>query len=189
MAGGRGSRLGGRDKAAITLGGERLVDRAVSAARDGGALAVIVAGPAAAVPPGCIGVREEPAYGGPLAALAAALERPEAATATETLLLSCDLVDPAAVVGRLSGARWPAGADALVLRDPDGREQWLAGRYRLAPLREGVTALGAVSGLPIRQALSGLRIAWLDTAADDVADIDTPEDLDRARARSELGAD
>lgn len=189
LAGGRGSRLGGRDKAAIVLHGERLVDRVVSAARRGGAVDVIVAGPASAIPAGCIGVREEPAFGGPLAALAAALDRPESARAAEALLLSCDLVDPEAAIARLTDAGPLHDADALVLRDPDGREQWLAGRYRLAPLRASIATLGEVSGLPIRRALADLSIAFLDASAEDIADIDTPEDLDRARARGRSGAD
>ena len=48
LAGGRGSRLGGVDKAGIVLNGERLVDRAVAAARANGAERVVIVGPGSA---------------------------------------------------------------------------------------------------------------------------------------------
>lgn len=188
FAGGRGSRLGGRDKAELTLAGERLVDRAVAAARGAGADPVVVVGPATAVTPGCLAAREEPPFGGPLAALAAGLRAlPSAPEPAEwALLLSCDLVSPGGAVSRLIAAPEAPSDDAVVLRDPDGRAQWLAGRYRLARLADAVDALGgAVDGAPLRRALDGLAIRFVDAPAADTADIDTPEDLARARARTD----
>lgn len=197
FAGGRGSRLGGRDKAMLRLAGARLVDRAVDAARSAGAKRIVVVGPTHAFSDGCIGTREEPPFGGPLAALAAGLRALEASGSDgEVLLLSCDLVRPAAVVELLAAAVCddaaaigPAVAqkvDALVLSDPDGHSQWLAGRYSLSALRDGVEALGGdVAGRPLRAALSGLKIRHVPASAQAVADIDTPEDLDRAIAAEE----
>ncbi|WP_336659164.1 DUF6457 domain-containing protein [Leucobacter sp. USHLN153] len=215
LAGGRGSRLGGVDKAEIRLGdgfgagaGERLVDRVVAGARSGGAQQVVVVGADRALPEGCIAVREDPPYSGPLAALAAALPLlPAPASASEiraasggsdeVLLLSCDLVEPAAVVAALSAAPSAAStaaslttepADAVVLVDPGGREQWLAGRYRLAALREGIAALqGETANGSLRSAFRGMAIRRVSVERGIVADIDTPEDLERARRR--VGAD
>nr|WP_218113964.1 NTP transferase domain-containing protein [Leucobacter soli] len=187
LAGGRGSRMGGRDKAGLRLAGERMVDRVVAAARRAGADPVVVAGPAHAAPEGCLVAREDPPFSGPLAALAAALDALPPATSAwhggSVLLLSCDLVRPAAVVARLREAAIQEDADATVLRDPDGREQWLAGCYRLRELRAGVAALGSeTADRPLRLAFGGLRVGYRSAEAALIADVDTPEDLERARA-------
>ncbi len=72
LAGGRGLRLGGRDKALLEVGGATLLERAVGAAERAGASEIVVVGPAR---PGyghrVRWVREEPAGGGPGAALLA----------------------------------------------------------------------------------------------------------------------
>ncbi|MGW9021512.1 NTP transferase domain-containing protein [Leucobacter chromiiresistens] len=181
FAGGRGSRLGGVDKAALELGGVPLVERAVAAAEQAGVDAPIVVGPPGAAPARCTSVREQPPYSGPLAALAAALAvlPPDA---DEVLLLACDLVRPDEVVARLRASAPSNDEDGVLLRDPDGRAQWLAGRYRAAALRDAVAALdGDVAGRPLRRVMDALRLRPLDASAETVADIDTPEDLERAR--------
>lgn len=184
LAGGRGSRLGGRDKAVLRLGGERLVDRAAGAACAAGADPVIVVGPSEAAVPGCAVVREDPPFAGPLAALEAAVatlgDVPDGAW---LLLLSCDLVRPAEVVARLAPALAAAvdDADARVLRDPDGRAQWLAAAYRLGALRTGLAPLaGRTANAPLRRALGSLSVGFVDVDAATVADVDTPDDLERA---------
>ncbi|SJN10118.1 Molybdopterin-guanine dinucleotide biosynthesis protein MobA [Leucobacter sp. 7(1)] len=190
FAGGRGSRLGGIDKAELRLGGTRLIDRVVAAVRPRGVTHIVVVGPDHAVPSGCIPAREDPPFGGPLAALAAGLDvlhvGPEIVPNDTVFLLSCDLEHPEAVVSAL--AREPLCAadgtpvDAVILHDPDGRAQWLAGRYRIAPLRAGVAAVGEVANRPLRAACDGLSIRAVPASAALIADIDTPADLARARA-------
>lgn len=184
FAGGRGSRLGGADKAELRLGGARLVDRAVAGARAAGAQQIVVVGPTHAVPAGCIAAREDPPFGGPLAALVAglaALPQLDAPDSGSLLLLSCDLVRPTAVAARLVWEPW-GDCDAVVLRDPDGRSQWLAGRYRADALRLGAAEAGPANGGPLRAAFTAMNIRFADAPAELVADIDTPEDLARARA-------
>ncbi|WP_449282092.1 NTP transferase domain-containing protein [Leucobacter sp.] len=184
LAGGRGSRLGGRDKAVIALGGERLVDRAVVSARAAGAGCVVVVGPAHTGSEGVLVVREDPPFAGPLAALAAALPH---LRADWLLLLSCDLVRPDAVCALLA-AQLPgsedgpaADIDGIVLRDGSGRDQWLAGAYRLGALRAGLEGLGGdPAGAPLRALLGGLRLRRVDAPDDTTADIDEPADLERA---------
>ena len=177
LAGGRGSRLGA-DKARVVVGGETLLARVVAAVRGGTAASeIIVAGPAAVVPAGCTGVREEPAYGGPLAALAAALP---SVTADRVLVLACDLVRPTAVVALLTDTNVNAG-EAVVLKDPDGRPQWLAGAYSVETLRAAVAVVeareGSVADLPLRAVTAGLDVRWVDASEAVTADIDTPADL------------
>ena len=196
FAGGRGSRLGGADKAALELGGSALVDRAVAAAVAAGARSVVVVGPDRELPPGCITAREDPPFAGPLAALAAGIAAlraardgsPDAegcdADPGDVLLLACDLVRPAAVAALLASEPPAAGEDAVVLRDPDARMQWLAGRYRLASLVRALAAIDVVVDQPLRRAVRDLRVRALDAEAGVVADIDTPDDLARARAEA-----
>lgn len=183
LAGGRGTRIGGRDKAELRLGGERLVDRAAAAVRAVGADPVVVVGPERAAVPGCAIVREDPPFAGPLAALEAALVVLEGvADDAWLLLLSCDLVRPDAVVARLAlhdGA--PMDADAVVLRDPEGRAQWLAAGYRLGALRTALAPLaGRTANAPLRRVFESVAVGFVDVDAAVVVDVDTPEDLERA---------
>ncbi|SDK53629.1 DUF6457 domain-containing protein [Streptomyces indicus] len=76
LAGGAAKRLGGVDKPAVQVGGRALLDRVLGACAAAGTT-VVVAPPRPTVRP-VVWAREEPAGGGPLAALAAgvdALER------------------------------------------------------------------------------------------------------------------
>lgn len=200
LAGGRGSRLGGADKAALELDGARLVDRAVAAARACGADPVVVVGPSSAAPPGTIAAREDPPFSGPLAALAAGLAAlPEPQPFSEatradprhdqwTLLLACDLVEPARVCETLVAALGEAAGtayDGFLLDDPEGRRQWLAGAYRTAALRAGIAAAGPrLADLPLKLAFAGARLHRIAVPSEITADIDAPEDLERARARA-----
>lgn len=185
FAGGRGSRLGGVDKAELRLDGTRLVDRAVAAVRAGNAEHVVVVGPDHAVPAECIAAREDPPFAGPLAALAAGLAAlPE--RGSTLFLLACDLEDPEAVIAQLNREALTTEdggpVDAVVLSDPDGRAQWLAGLYDTAALRAGLAAAGETANRPLRAAFDGLTIRFAAAPAIVVADIDTPADLARARA-------
>lgn len=208
LAGGRGSRLGGVDKASLLLAGERLVDRVVRAARTVGVTPIIVVGPETPGLDGCTRVTESPRFGGPLVALEAGVRAlaaeagvrgadadadagpgprpgstPEPGTAA-VLLLACDLVHPKGIVQHLLAAGRAPG-ESVVLRDPDGRAQWLAGCYDLAALHEGLAAAragGELTGAPLRRALRDLPLRFVDAPAEVLADIDEPGDLARAIA-------
>lgn len=188
LAGGRSRRLG-QDKASLVLDGGRMVDRAVAAALGSGVRVCVVAGPATLRPEVPV-VQEQPPFGGPVAGLAAALgelDRIGGGTPSGgVLVIACDLVDPAAAVPPLVAA-WPpaAGIDGVALSDPDGRVQWLAAIYRRAALDDALAGLGEVSGCSMRTLTAAMSLQPV-TAADGAAtDIDTWEDLDRARSRTE----
>lgn len=197
LAGGRGSRLGGASKGDLEVGGRRLVDIAVSAAREAGAARIVVVGPVTVDAPTVV-VREEPPFGGPAAGLAAALPR---VAAQRVLVLACDLPRAAELValllgnggqrreGRHESARDLAdrlGADGRVVVDGDGRTQWLAGLYRTQAIRDAVATWGQanVDGLPVRRLLEPLDLAPLRDEEGASADIDTPEQLATARERA-----
>lgn len=175
LAGGRGARVGGAAKPLFRLGGETLLGRAVAAARGAGAERIVVAAPVLAPDLAVTWVREEPPFGGPVAATVAALAAVEA---DEVLLLACDLVDPAAAVDALSPIL--ADADGVGLAD-GGRPQWLTGRYRTAALRRVASMIpDGGRDAAMRTLLGSLRIELVDAPAALSRDIDTWDDLTAA---------
>jgi len=153
--------MGGIDKPALELDGATLLDRVRDAARASGCRPIVVVG------------RE--VGGGPVAALAAGVA---AVTAVEAVVLASDLIRPSRVLALLGAA--PAG-DGAVLVDPDGREQWLAARYRVEALREALAALGEPAGASFRRLVAGLELAFIPADRDAIADVDTWEDYERAK--------
>jgi len=69
LAGGRGTRLGGRDKPGLVVGGRTLIGAVVAAGTAAGARQVIVVGPERAGLDGVSFVTEEPPGAGPVPAL------------------------------------------------------------------------------------------------------------------------
>jgi len=189
LSGGRARRLGGARKAHVEVGGRAMLDLVLDAVQGAGVSRVVVVGdPPPAPRDGVQVTREEPAFGGPLAGLAAGLAL-VGADATDVLVLACDLPRAHGLVRLLLGATpAPDGPDGLVVVDGGGHEQWLAGRYSAPALRSALAAVadergGDPGGAPVRAALGRLRATPVpdpDHASDDV---DTPADLDRARRR------
>ncbi|HWT33827.1 MAG TPA: NTP transferase domain-containing protein [Microbacterium sp.] len=181
LAGGRGSRLGGADKARVRIDGTTLLDRAITAARTAGCDAIAVAGPAddADAAPDVTWVREDPPFTGPAAALVAALTAP-APDSEWTLVLACDLVRPDLAVAQLlrDVPLLPGDTDGLCLADGSGRPQWLTGLYRTRPLRDAASAMpDAGRDAAVRTLMHELAIAAVRAAPDAIADIDTWDDL------------
>ncbi len=101
LAGGAARRLGGVAKPLLEVRGRSLLQRAVDAARGAGCADVVVVGPPGSGDSGVRTVREDPAFGGPVAAIAAALP----AVATDwVLVLAADLPRSADAVALLVGA-------------------------------------------------------------------------------------
>ncbi|MFC4049587.1 molybdenum cofactor guanylyltransferase [Actinomadura syzygii] len=174
LAGGRARRFGA-DKPAASVGGRTLVEWAAAAA--GGASRLVVVGPPRNVLPGAVLVREDPPGAGPVPALRAGLAE---VRSPWLALLAADLpfLRPGHVARLLDAAAGRAGA---VLVDGAGREQWLAGCWDAAALRE---ALGAYGGASLRGLLGPLGPAHVALPAEPRPawyDCDTPDDLAAAR--------
>ncbi|UJP10141.1 NTP transferase domain-containing protein [Microbacterium sp. KUDC0406] len=212
LVGGRASRMGGGDKLLFDVGGATLFARAVHALQDAGCRPITAVGPELDAAAPVRWVREEPPYGGPVAALAAALadghaggsgHRGAAKTVptaphagdertfpsrTEvepdwTVLLAGDLPRADDLVPRLV-ARIPENADGSVFV-ADGHPQWLAGIYRTSVLRGALADLGdGAAGVSCRALLGGLDLTPLPDVDGVTVDVDTPEDLARARERA-----
>jgi molybdopterin-guanine dinucleotide biosynthesis protein A len=179
LAGGRGTRLGGRDKPGLVVGGRTLIGAVVAAGTAAGARQVIVVGPERAGLDGVSFVIEEPPGAGPVPALRRGLAE---TTVPWVALLGADL--PFLRPDDLGTLRRAAvGHHGAVFADGTGRPQWLAGCWQTQTLRRAAagydgTSLGGLLG-PLGPALvrlvpaPGVPPPWLDC--------DTPEDLDRAR--------
>ena len=181
LAGGRGSRLGGVDKALVRIDGTTLLDRAIAAARSAGCTSIAVAGPEhdADDARDVTRVREDPPFTGPAAALVAALTGPDPG-ADWTLVLACDLVRPDLAVAQLLRdlPLLPGDTDGVCLADDSGRPQWLTGIYRTRTLREAAPAIpDAGRDAAVRTLMHDLAIAAVRAAPDVIADIDTWDDL------------
>ncbi|MER5869691.1 NTP transferase domain-containing protein [Streptomyces sp. NPDC002044] len=191
LAGGAARRLGGADKPALSVGGRALLDRVLDACPDAGTT-VVVGGRRPTARP-VRWAREEPAGGGPVAALDAGLR---GATAERVLVLSADLpfLDRATVRSLLAATDAPEttaapgpALDGALLRDPDGRDQPLVAVYRTAPLRRELARLATgrdgLTGLPLRSLTAALDLARVDAGPLASFDCDTWDDLALARAR------
>lgn len=179
LAGGAATRMGGRDKPGLLVGGRSLVERVAAAVPH--AERLVVVGPPRDLP-GALFTREDPPGGGPVPALRAGLAM---AAAPWVALLAGDLplLLPEHVIALLDAADTPERAAGAVLLDDGGREQWLAGVWRTAALRAALEDYGGRSlhGLlapldPVRLRLPGTP--WLDC--------DTMDDL---RSLTQTGDD
>ena len=137
-------------------------------------------------------VREDQPFGGPVAGTVAVLDAWAAAGVRPewTFLLACDLPRVADAVARLAAdlPLLPADADGICLGDASSRPQWLTGIYRTrAPAAGGGDRCPtAVATPPVRALVEDLAITVVVVPGDLTDDIDTWEDLERARTRAAI---
>ncbi|MBN9606958.1 MAG: NTP transferase domain-containing protein [Actinomycetales bacterium] len=192
LAGGRSRRLGGLAKATLELDGEPLVARAVRIALEAGARRVVVVGPdpGVALPVSVTFTREEPAFGGPAAAIgagAAVLAGAGAPSAEGILLLACDMPAAAPAVATLVTAfasRLADGDADGVIGVDRGRRQPLLAVVRPAALVSALTAArdrgpSGLRDLALRELLAPLRLDAVPVPEGSSDDVDEPEDLPR----------
>ncbi|MBG0832975.1 NTP transferase domain-containing protein [Planomonospora sp. ID67723] len=176
LAGGRASRLGGRDKPGMVVGGMPMIERVAGAAS--GADRLVVVGPARPGLNHAILLQEDPPGGGPVPALRAGLAE---VTAPWVVLLAADL--PLLAAGHVSAlleAAGEFGGAGAVLVDDTGRMQWLAGAWRTAVLAE---ALDGYRGRSLHGLLGPLDPVPVHLAGEPWFDCDTLDDLEHVRSR------
>lgn len=177
VAGGRATRLAGSNKPEWLHDGHRLLDDALAAAA--GARRTVVVGDVE-VPAGVLITREDPPFGGPVAAVAAGLALLDQATAQPrpawVLLLASDLPHAERAVRRLLSVD-PGSHDGILLIDSDGRPQWLIGCYRLAALTRQLAQPNPPNSL--YGLLEPLDLLAVPTSAELTADVDTTADAAR----------
>lgn len=179
LAGGQARRLGGVDKCTQDVGGRSLLAHALDAVSN--ADRTVVVGPRRPTTADVIWTREDPPGGGPVAATAAALDL--LADARTIVLLAADLPFAATAVPRLLDALDDDGrplADAAVLVDTEGRDQFLLAAFDAAALRQAVGA-DAPAGRAMKSVMGGLRVVRIAADGPESMDCDTLDDLGRAR--------
>ena len=187
LCGGTGRRFGG-DKTRADLGGATVLDRLL----DGlpGDWAVLCVGERRPTTRGVTWLREDPPGGGPVAALAAAL--PHVATPVLVALggdmpyaapAAPDLASRLVAAGGTGSGGHGTGSapEVVAARDAGGRVQPLLAAYRVDALRAAVPTPAA--GAPLMRLLDRLRVEAVEVADPAALDVDTPDDLERARHR------
>ncbi|MBL7498187.1 molybdenum cofactor guanylyltransferase [Frankia sp. CNm7] len=189
LAGGRGRRLGGADKAAVTVGGRTLLGRVLSAllAAEPAVGRMVVVGPPR-LELDRYGARvvqtvEDPPGGGPVAGLAAGFAWVRAPFVV-VLAVDMPFLTPAHLAAlRAEMTTTPSAgpdADVALLVDPDGRDQPLAAVWRVDALRAALPAEPA--GRAMRALLAGRTVARVPADARGCLDCDAEQDLMTARA-------
>ncbi|MCP3802205.1 NTP transferase domain-containing protein [Allokutzneria sp. A3M-2-11 16] len=178
LAGGEGSRLGGRDKAALVLGGRTLLERVLGLVAPDSR--VIVVGPRRETTRPVVWTREDPPGGGPVAGLAAGVAR-----VVDDVVAVLAVDQPGVTASTLTRLRAALSedVDGVVLVDAEDRPQWMVGVWRTAALSRCLPETPAGSSL--RRVLGGLTVRRLPAEDAEADDIDTPADLGRWRDRAE----
>ena len=172
LAGGRGSRLGGVDKAAVVLDDTPLLDHVLAALPD--AEPVVVVAPEHATTRPVRFTLEEPPYGGPVAGIMAGLDALDESGASDlVLVVAVDMpwITRDTVARLLDAAR---GHDGAFLRARDGYRQ-LCGVVRTERLRAVRPA--DPDGHSVRRLLAPLDLAEVHPTAREADDVDTWADL------------
>lgn len=184
LAGGRAERMAGAEKILAEVGGAPVLARVLAACA--GARVVVVVGPpelAAVVGEAGLLVREDPPFDGPVAACRAGLAALDHGSATpghrRIALLAGDQPRlSAAALAALDAALDAGGADAAVLLDTTGHQQFLCALWDAGALRDALAAAGS----SMRSLFAAARVRTVPDSWGASADIDTPADLRRARA-------
>ena len=179
----------GRDKATLPLAGMTLLERTlVEVPR---AVPLVVVGPTIPVWRPADFCREDPVGGGPVAALAAGLERVRTPV---VVVLATDLPFVGTLPALLAAAMCSENdeVDAVIPVDDEGEKQPLCAAYRVAALNRAVEAGGSASGTSMRSMVERLTDTAWKPAAEVLAevalrDVDTPADLAVAREVLERG--
>jgi molybdopterin-guanine dinucleotide biosynthesis protein A len=172
LSGGKSSRLGGVPKSSLRVGGSSLLARTCSAL-DGARRLVVVGGPSPELPLRAELIREDPPFGGPAAAVSAAVVHLKTDPAPWILVLACDMPRISEALPALTAGARTTGAS--VMAHDDGRDQPLAALYRWADLAAAADQ-HEVRNLSMRALLA--RVTWspVEVPAGSTTDIDTWSD-------------
>ncbi|PVE19110.1 molybdenum cofactor guanylyltransferase [Arthrobacter sp. Bz4] len=180
LSGGRSSRLGGTPKAHLELNGQSLLDLTCQAAA--AARRIVVVGPDdvdgatfRAQPVSREFVRESPPFGGPAAALAAAVDHLQDDSTPWLLVLACDMPRIAEAIPSLLKAAVDR-PDSSAMAHDGGRDQPLAALYRFADLRlavQEIHASGGAQNLSMKALLARVQWRAIDVRPGSTADVDT----------------
>ncbi|GHF08969.1 hypothetical protein GCM10011600_07380 [Pseudolysinimonas yzui] len=172
LAGGRSSRLHHSDKQKLQIGGTTLLQGSVDAVFASGARRVIVVGDEGT--DDAPAVREEPAFAGPVAAIAAGL-RALPGDADAVLVIACDMPGVASALPTLLGAFTGDGVIAV----DRGRRQQLTIAVSPDALKAAIARLPTIIDASMRALLGSLDLVEVVVPEGSTDDIDTWDDAAR----------
>lgn len=179
LAGGRGERMGGRDKAMLTVDGDTLLDTLLDEVSllDGLQQVAVVSTREPAVRPGVKLVAEEPPFSGPLSALAAGVRALHPEAAAFTAVLAVDAPQSAALLPDLIAALddAPRASLAAVSTTSDG-PQPLCTLWRTGELQRTLEGLDTTDQA-LKTVLDGQRTIATIPGTGEERDYDTLEEL------------
>ena len=161
--------MGEIPKAKVELAGRSFADRATDALV--GAERIVFVGPSDEAPAGSMAVQEEPPGSGPVAGIAAGIDKLSNEVIV-VLAVDYPLIGASLVESLASDLR----GDGRILVDPEGRDQPLAGAYRKKGLETALARLQNVVDVAVSELVIGLKLERVQGGAAAV-DCDTPEDL------------
>ncbi len=174
LAGGAGRRMGGRDKAALQVGGVALLDRVLAAARPVCDQLVVV-GPTRPTPvPGVEFVMEDPPGGGPVPAVLAGLNACPKCDTLVALATDLPLLLPDHLRCLLAELDRQPDLEAVAAVGPQGANPLLAA-YRSATLASRAARLGLGPGAAAGRLLPDA--VWTVDLGPATLNVNRPEDL------------
>lgn len=180
LAGGRSSRMGDIDKVGVALAGRPLLAHACDAVADAGTLVVVGPAGLGGTPSRAVVTREDPPFAGPAAALGAGLSVLDGDG--PLVVFAADVPHAARAVPQLLAA---FDRDGVVACSSDGYRQPLVAVYRMSALRRALATFETLTNLGVNQATRSLDLIELALPDDLLADVDTPEDLERLKEHHE----
>lgn len=186
LAGGKGSRIGGQDKAAMTLGGVSALDWILAELPP--EIEVVVVGPERHTSRTVTFCLEEPRFGGPVAALAVALTH---VSNPAIAILGADMPRASHLASRLVHEFQAGDGRALVPVDANGQRQPLSMVLSTQQARGAIAMLKEVNGRAMRELIAFLDCVErvLDAEEDSwVQDFDTKADLRALRSTTAVAS-
>ncbi len=186
LTGGSSSRMG-TDKALLELDGAVLARRVADALVAAGCAPVVAIGGDAGrlTAHGLAVIADRHPGEGPLGAIITALEHAEPLEVDVVVVLACDLADadPRAVAAVLEPFAADPSLDAVVPRGPQRRHMHHAAWHRRAlPTLRAAFAAGERAPRRVLDRLHVLELPIADLDPRWLADLDTPDDVERRRA-------
>lgn len=181
LTGGTGQRLGGVDKAALRVDGTSLLERTLDAVSAAQGVVLVGGRQAGDADERITVVREQPAGGGPAAAIGAGVNALDGSSSV-VVVVACDMPGIAlAIPVLLHALASTPEADGVLARD--GHQiQYLVGAHRSAAMRAAVQSHDTLHGSSVRALMDALALHVVDVPTGSTADIDTWEDAATAGA-------
>lgn len=179
VAGGRGKRMGGVDKAAVAVDGERLIDYLLDEVSVLDALqqVVVVSSRNLSIRPGVKVTAEDPPFSGPVAAILAGTEELRDAAAERTAILAVDAPESATLIPELNEALDGSDAQVAVIREAGGHLQPLCAVWDTESLWLALNEMGETADKPAKALIAAAGAITELAGTGEERDYDTLEEL------------